>query len=178
MGVRGIVHREHQRRPLSERLMGRVQKTESCWLWTGTRNPKGYGRIKVNEGRKLIPVHRAAYETFVGPIPDGLTIDHLCKQRNCVNPAHLEAVPFKENVLRGSGPAALNARKTHCNRGHLLIPENLCGRSDRRECKLCQKIHQRKNNAKRSAIRRAMRTPFSRTNGKPFIGPFPKQSTT
>src|ERR1700676_2807870 len=155
------------RSPLSERLMSKVTKTDSCWLFNGHLNDRGYGRIRRNAGR-LEFVQRVAYEIFVGIIPDGFTIDHLCRQRNCVNPSHLEAVPHKENVLRGFGPMALNARKTHCKRGHALIPENLCDRSDRRECKLCRKIHQLNKSIYRSAIRRAKRTLFSRTSGKPF----------
>ena len=88
--------------------------------------------------------HRVAYEKAYGPIPEGLVIDHLCRNGLCVNPEHLEAVTRKENILRGEGACAQNARKTHCKRGHELIPENLIERSDgRRDCLLCDRIRRR-----------------------------------
>jgi hypothetical protein len=108
-------------RPLIDRLFAMVDKTEECWNWTGGVAKSGYGSI--NRGRRTegtVLVHRASWELLRGPIPDGLHIDHLCRNRRCVNPDHLEPVSPGENVLRGEGLSAQNARKTRCKRGHSL----------------------------------------------------------
>jgi hypothetical protein len=98
-------------------LRSKIEVDESgCWLWTAAATPGGYARINYQKRQKY--AHRLAYELLVGPIPDGLTIDHLCRVRNCINPAHLEAVTLRENLLRGNTVAAMHARKTHCPRGH------------------------------------------------------------
>jgi hypothetical protein len=98
---------------LAERFWAKVKKTSNCWLWTGSLS-RGYGRVRDRRSGKSVPVHRIAYELLVGPIPDGLTIDHLCRVRCCVNPTHLQPVTNRENILRGNGPAALSARRTSC----------------------------------------------------------------
>ena len=117
--------------PLDVRIWAKIEKTPECWLWTGKLDRDGYGSIAVprNEqpGRlnyRNLKAHRAVYEVLVGPIGEGLTIDHLCRVRSCVNPAHLEAVSMKVNVLRGINPPANNARKTHCVQGHEFSPLN------------------------------------------------------
>jgi len=103
--------------PLDQRLWSRVEKTESCWNWTGAFSSSGYGVIS-RGGRQgpLIRTHRLAYELLVGPIPDGLQIDHLCRNKRCCNPEHLESVTQAEN-LRRYGEA-----KTHCPKEHPLPP--------------------------------------------------------
>ena len=102
-------------------LWSRIDKTDSCWLWRGpTRS--GYGRVKLNGATRT--AHRVVYELLVGPIPDGLQLDHLCRVRNCVNPEHLDPVSARENTLRGNGVAAVHARKTHCSKGHLFDEKN------------------------------------------------------
>jgi len=102
-----------------------VTKTETCWLWTGAKvTGTGYGCI-VMPNRSSYMAHRLSYAWHVGPIPDGYVIDHLCQVRNCVRPEHLEAVTNAENLLRGNGVCALNKRKTHCKRGHLLDEANI-----------------------------------------------------
>lgn len=85
---------------LAERLWSRVRKTPACWLWTGRVETSGYGRIQAAGTRRRFFVHRLAYELLVGPIPVGMTIDHLCMERTCVNPAHMEVVTRAENTAR------------------------------------------------------------------------------
>ena len=109
---------------------------DECWPWIACINKKGYGHFRL-KGR-LNRAHRVAYELITGLIPAGLTIDHLCRNRKCVNPQHLEAVTMKTNTLRGESPAALNAKKTHCKRGHPFDEANtiieLYGARRCREC--------------------------------------------
>lgn len=93
-----------------------------CWLWTRVKTPQGYGLFW--NGQRRVGAHRYSYERFVGPIPTGLTIDHLCRVHSCINPQHLEAVTNRENALRGVSPVAQRARQTHCKRGHEFTPEN------------------------------------------------------
>ena len=90
-----------------------------CWLWIGSWNAYGYGIIRRQQA------HRIAYEAVRGPIPAGLVIDHLCRTRSCVNPAHMEIVTRGENVRRGMNPRAVAARTNTCFKGHPLIPGNL-----------------------------------------------------
>lgn len=125
-----------------ERFDARIEKTATCWLWTGSHSRGGYGQVQIGRRSKNghpspALAHRVAYELFVGPIPEGLTIDHLCRVRHCVNPAHLEPVTRGENTLRGNGACAVNARKTHCKRGHLLDGDNVRLRPTGRECRAC-----------------------------------------
>lgn len=102
----------------------------------------GYGLMKA--GGKTSRVHRVAYKHFVGPIPDGMTLDHLCRNRACSNPAHLEPVSVGENVLRGIGHTAKNAAKTHCDNGHAFTPENTyADRRGWRQCRECNRARKR-----------------------------------
>ncbi len=111
---------------------------EGCWVWRGSKDRAGYGRI--SHARENALVHRLAYELLVGPIPDGLTLDHLCRNRACYNPEHLEPVTNKENVLRGVSPSAQHAKKTHCPRGHPYAGDNLyVARRGNRGCRTCQR---------------------------------------
>ena|SRR5215831_7523740 len=129
------------------RLLARTEITDSCWLWTGPTGDLGYSRVWVDgKGRHG---HRVMYEAEIGPVPDGMTLDHLCRVRNCINPAHLEVVSRAENVLRGEGLTAQNARKKRCPKGHRLSGENLyISQKGRRECRICRRAQVRKFRAK------------------------------
>jgi len=122
-----------------DRFMARVEKLPgSCWLWGGGKRGKGYGSFSV--GGRGVYAHRFAYEQFVGPIPVGLVIDHLCRVRHCVNPEHLRAVTNRENVLCGAGLPAQCIRKTHCPAGHEYTTANTGRRRDgSRQCLACKK---------------------------------------
>lgn len=104
------------------RFWAKVNKTKTCWLWTGALDSSGYGTSApaLYEAR----AHRISYTDAHGPIPKGMHIDHLCRVRSCVNPAHLECVTPRENILRGHGVAGTHARRTHCVHGHEFTPEN------------------------------------------------------
>ena len=107
-----------------------------CWQWIASKDKWGYGKFHLD--KKQRSAHRISYEHFVGPIPDGLEIDHLCRNRLCVNPQHLEPVTRRVNTLRGTGPSANNARKTRCQNGHEFTLQNTYMRSDgTRGCRRC-----------------------------------------
>lgn len=112
--------------------------TTGCWLWQGPAMGNGYGVFNV--GHKHFSAHRFAYESLKGPIPEGLTIDHLCRNRACVNPDHMEPVTNVVNVMRGISLAAQNARKTHCKRGHEFTAENTLVSGGRRQCRACHRL--------------------------------------
>jgi hypothetical protein len=110
-----------------------VQSSTGCWLWQLSLTHDGYAASHWVSG-----VHRLAYEIWVGQIPDGLELDHLCRVRHCVNPDHLEAVTKHENMLRGQSLPAQNVRKTHCLRGHPFDEKNTRIESDgARVCRRC-----------------------------------------
>ena len=127
----------YKRKSAEQRFWNYILKTETCWLWESVIDPTGYG--KFYDGKRNTYAHRYSYELSGKKIPDGFTIDHLCRNRACVNPNHLEAVTNRDNVLRGIGITAKNARKTHCNRGHSLDGENLWrDKIGRRICRMCK----------------------------------------
>lgn len=103
---------------MTERFWAKVEKTDDCWLWTAHRDKNGYGRFTVSPTRRSEFAHIVAYELTNGAVPNGLEIDHVCRSTSCVNPAHLEAVTHRENLMRSESISAVNARKTHCPRGH------------------------------------------------------------
>lgn len=109
---------------LADRIRARVQvDANGCWIWQGGVKSTGYGAISVRN--RMRNAYAVAYEVFKGTVPKGLELDHLCRVRLCVNPDHLEAVTHRENVLRGTSPAAAHAVKTHCPRGHEYAGNNL-----------------------------------------------------
>jgi len=128
-------------RDTASRITSKVRYTDTgCWEWTGWRKSDGYALLndRTYGNRRA---HRVAYETFVGPIPDGLHLDHLCRNRSCVNPAHLEPVTARENLRRGNGWAGRNARVTACPQGHDYDDVNTRrGRGGARSCRECDRI--------------------------------------
>lgn len=147
---------------LPDRFWNKVTENEDtgCWEWTGARNKGGYSRFNWPTRTDSVYGHRLAYETLVGPIADGLHIDHLCRVRHCVNPAHMEAVTCRVNLLRGDAPCAKHAVKTHCPRGHAYEGENLRLYRNRkgsvlRMCRECGRIHNRTHYARARAAARA-----------------------
>lgn len=103
-----------------------------CWPWLASLDNKGYGKISVNN--KQVGAYRAAYESFVGPVPQGLELDHLCRNRRCINPSHLEPVTHQENCRRGFGSV------THCWRGHPFDDANTYLYGGKRCCKACNRL--------------------------------------
>jgi HNH endonuclease len=142
---------------------GPLWQDTPCWVWTGGLAGR-YGRFQRNNKRQA--VHRMAYEELVGPIPEGLEIDHLCRNPACVNPDHLEAVTHAENVRRGVSTPPPPPRKTHCKRGHDLevhgVVRERLGRTSR-VCRLCLNQRNRERYA-RLAATRPSQAPASRTH--------------
>jgi hypothetical protein len=123
--------------PVLERITLKLDKaTSECWLWTGARNRGGYGVVRGDDGRARI-LHRLVYELLVGPVPDGLDLDHLCRVRHCCNPTHLEPVTRQTNVDRGTYAAGVQRRES-CSRNHPFTPENTkTTRRGTRTCRTC-----------------------------------------
>lgn len=121
----------------TQRFWSKVQIGAECWTWTATRQSCGYGHFWHN-GR-MEGAHRFAWKEANGPIPEGMTIDHLCKVRHCVNPAHMDVVTLKENLRRSDGACAINGRKTHCSRGHPFDDVNTGQWRNERYCKACRR---------------------------------------
>ena len=131
------------------RFWAKVDKTEDCWNWTASTHRDGYGRLaKPGHNAGMVFTHRYAYELLVGPIPEGLELDHLCRNRACVNPDHMEPVTHAVNVLRGISPQAENARKTACHQGHPFSGTNLyVYPGGGRHCRACRKARDRARRA-------------------------------
>lgn len=140
-GLACPARQEGEARVIQQRFWARVEITPTCWLWRGGRNCYGYARLTLPDKTQIF-AHRYAYESLVGPIPDGLELDHVkdrgCTNRHCVNPAHLEPVTHKENNRRSESPSAKNARATHCMHGHAFTPENThITKTGGRSCRAC-----------------------------------------
>jgi HNH endonuclease len=128
-----------------QRVWNRLEKLlpdrpeNACWEWQGYKTDKGYGQLSILN--KSYMAHRLIYELFIGSIPDELVIDHLCRNRSCCNPTHLEAVTDRENLLRGNGWGGINSRKTHCPKNHPLTNLGKRGRG----CLICLRERDARN---------------------------------
>ena len=126
------------------KFWSRVVKSKHCWIHDYDLNHDGYGRFW--DGKKRWYAHVLSYTLLVGPVPEGLELDHTCRVRTCVNPTHLEPVPHPVNVARGEA-GLWNASKEFCKNGHEFTPENTYvythGKYTRRRCNTCNKIRQR-----------------------------------
>jgi len=123
-----------------------------CTLWLGAQNGKGYGQITGCRKRKA---HVVAWEIQRGPVPNGLVLDHICRNRQCINPDHLRAVTPRQNIMLGFGPPAVNARKHECPRGH---PYDAVTREGWRRCNQCENERKRLSKAKKRAVLAAARS--------------------
>lgn len=142
---------------LPSRFWSKVRQGPGCWEWTAALDMAGYGcfGMATASGWRSRKAHRVAYELAVGPIPEGLHLDHLCRNRRCVKPAHLEPVTNAENARRGEAglvSGARNRAKTVCPAGHVYTPANTyTDRRGRRTCRACQRVAWRRWDARRQA---------------------------
>lgn len=162
---RGLCHAHAERRrrgvPLGgpfpetplDRMAEKIHVEGDCWMWTGATDGGGrYGSIYNSATKKVERAHRRAYELLVGPVEDGLVIDHLCRRTLCVNPDHLDQVTQRENILRGFGIPAANARKTHCVNGHEYAMGNTLRKGPdgrQRACRECRRVASREGQRRR-----------------------------
>lgn len=140
-------------KPISERLATKYVIDGECWVFTGSTGTHGYGQMSLTlpGGRQTVSLaHRLAYEAWVGPIPGGMQIDHLCRRRLCINPEHLEAVTQRTNILRSDAPSAVAWRTNTCGRGHDLASA-LITREGHRYCRICRRIRDAAKSSKESA---------------------------
>ena len=138
---------------LADWLLLQTDPEGECWMWTGSKNDHmGYGRVTIRQ--EQFYVHRLSYELFVGPIPEGLVIDHICRKPSCLNPDHLRAVTQRDNAVTfgESGACALNSRKTHCKHGHPFDSSNTYVRqSGHRTCRICKRRFGRESARRRKS---------------------------
>lgn len=158
---------------IAERLLSKSERGDdenSCWIWTASKINTGYGQINLHGAPRL--AHRVSYVLFVGPIPSGMDLDHICRVRSCINPKHLEPVTRSENNKRGlvGKEAARRAReRTHCRRGHLLSEDNIkWAERGRRCCKICYETKVKEKNDMRPRSPRKIKTHCP--HGHPYAG--------
>jgi len=136
------------------RLLEKIekQKGSDCWFFTGSKLPSGYGILW--NGVRPIGAHRISFQLYRGEITDGMEIDHICNNRSCVNPEHLQLLTHKENMRKSSALMGINARKTHCKRDHELSGDNLhITPRGARQCKECMRMHARNAKARKRDAR-------------------------
>lgn len=149
-------------KPLWDRFWPKVDADGDCWVWIGSQI-KGYGAVWAGEERRAARAHRVVWELLIGPIGEGLTIDHRCLNKLCVNPTHLELVTPAENSRRARGGAwHLKSMWTHCARGHEYTPESTATQHGRRICRICRNRVARERYQPRPAAPRPLRAQCKR----------------
>lgn len=154
---------------VASRLFEKLQVTDGCWEWTGARNARGYGVFHLTRGHQ-ISAHRAVWIVIRGPLRDDLQLDHLCRNRACVNPDHLDPVSARENILRGLSPAAWHVFVRACPRGHPYNEENTyVAQNGGRSCKICRRLAMRRLRARRraSSVERVRHEPAQAARAEP-----------
>lgn len=151
---RSAIWRFFEKIEISQTRFYPAENGTPCWEWTGCK-ANGYGQFKVDgrRGAKKSSPHQYAYEAFIGPIPEGMEPDHLCENRGCGNPLHLEAVTHEENMRR------MSERRTHCKNGHELTEENTFRIGNQRKCKACNRENQRIFAARNPGYEKRMQFP-------------------
>lgn len=137
--------REHLRTAPEIRFWSKVNRTSKCWIWTGSTDQHGYGYFRINK-ELVVLAHRFAYVERCGAIPEGLELDHVCRNRSCVRPDHLEPVTRRENVQRGYSPSTITAATGVCGRGHAMSGENtyVSPGDGGRRCRTCIRERQQR----------------------------------
>ena len=152
-------------RPAIDRFLERTEKGADCWVWQGSKSKTGYGYFGTGGHGECMFAHRWSYQQFKGPIPKGLTIDHLCRNTSCVNPDHLEAVSLRENQSRSASHwVGKSLAQTECVNGHPYSAANTYRRPDngRRMCKLCRLAATRKFQSKSKVAKKEQSLAHSR----------------
>ena len=129
-------------RLMNERLWAKVDATGDCWEWTASKDQDGYGLFHLPSPRRTRRAHRVVWEELIGPIPDGMVVDHWCKNPSCVNPDHLNLTTQRMNVLRGVSTGARAIRTNQCIHGHSLADAYTW--NGKRKCRTCHRLRQRK----------------------------------
>lgn len=140
---------------LPERIHQKLAIEHGCWVWYGPLDRDGYGRCYIKHPRQQ-RAHRTVWTLLIGPIPEGLMMDHLCRNRRCVNPEHLEIVTPRVNVLRGDTVTSRNLRKTHCPQGHPYSEENTGYTGRSRWCRTCKRDKDREKRARKTIESRSL----------------------
>ena len=159
--ISGLVFSHTRRtRPIAERFMEKVEKSDGCWIWKGFGMGNGYGGFHVGGRtvRKMVPAHRASYELHKGAIPEGMHVMHQCDVRRCVNPEHLKLGTRSDNMQDAARKGRVctigQSRKTHCVNGHELTPDNTyVNKFGHRRCHICRRAASRRRDRIAAAIR-------------------------